>query len=163
MLVKFDEISDHSRIWIYQINKDLNESEELVLLDSTMGFLASWTAHGSNLKAAAKVVNHRLLIIAVDESASGASGCSIDSKMAFLRELQIKMNIDLFSRDQIFYFENESLKSMELDVFKNKIANGDLSENSIIYNTTIHTKEQLSHSFKIPVKDSWIMRMISFA
>lgn len=163
MLVKFDEISDDSRLWIYQIDKELSQTENDELLHETISFLASWTAHGSNLKAAAKIEKHRLLLIAVDESSAGASGCSIDSKMAFLREIQLKMKIDLFSRSDIFYVEKSSFKSMDLNNFKNLISKGELSEETLIYNTTIHRKGQLKSDFLIPVKNSWLMKMISVA
>lgn len=161
MVVEFDNLSDDSRLWIYQIDRNLNEEEEKNLLDECMGFLDEWTAHGSKLAASAKIIDHRLLVIAADESYAGASGCSIDSQVAFLRDVQLKLGIDLFSRSTIYYLENASLQSMDINEFKSKIASGELSENTVFYNTTIHKKGQLKDSFIIPVKESWLMRMIS--
>ena len=160
MIVTFDEIADDSRLWIYQINRELTEAEEGRLLNDTLDFLKEWTAHGSKLSASAKIVDHRLLIIAADESHSGASGCSIDSQVAFLREIQLKMDIDLFSRSNIYYLENNSFKSMDLNEFKNKVSTGELSDDTLFYNTTIHKKGQLQDGFLIPIKESWLMRMI---
>jgi hypothetical protein len=160
MVVEFDKLDDNSRLWIYQINRALTIDEEERLLQSTASFLTEWTAHGSKLAASAKIVGHRLLIIAADEAYAEASGCSIDSQVAFLREIQLKMNIDLFSRINIFYFEKDELRSMEINDFKSKIAAGELSDETLFYNTTIHKKEQLKDGFIIPVKDSWLMRMI---
>jgi len=160
MVIEFDELSDESRLWIYQIDRDVNESEEQELLNDVKSFLKDWTAHGSKLAASAKVIHHRILIIAADESYSSASGCSIDSQVAFLRELQLKMDIDLFSRNTIFYRDEEGFKTMELNEFKHQIAMGGLSDDTLFYNTTIHKKAQLKDSFIIPVKESWLMRMI---
>jgi hypothetical protein len=160
MVIEFDELSDESRLWIYQIDRDVNESEEQELLNDVKVFLKDWTAHGSKLAASAKIIQHRILIIAADESYSSASGCSIDSQVAFLRELQLKMDIDLFSRNTIFYRDEDEFKTMELNEFKHQIAMGKLSDETLFYNTTIHKKEQLKDSFIIPVKESWLMRMI---
>ena len=160
MVVEFDKIADDSRLWIYQIDRNLSSDEETKLLNETSVFLKEWTAHGSKLSAAVKIVDHRLLIIAADESHSGASGCSIDSQVAFLRDVQLKLNIDLFSRSNIFYVENNSFKSMDLNEFKHQISTGELSDETLFYNTTIHKKGQLEDSFIIPVKESWLMRMI---
>lgn len=160
MIVEFDLIAGDSRLWIYQINRVLRPDEEASLLNETMRFLEEWTAHGSKLSASAKIIDHRLLIIAADESHSGASGCSIDSQVAFLRDIQLKLNIDLFSRTNIYYLENDNLKSMDLNEFKSKISTGELSDETLFYNTTIHKKGQLNSDFIIPVKESWLMRMI---
>lgn len=160
MVVDFNSIANESRLWIYQIDRDLNEDEESKLLNETIDFLNEWTAHGSKLSAAVKIIDHRLLIIAADESNAGASGCSIDSQVAFLRNIQLALNIDLFSRNSIFYKENNSFKSIELNEFKNKISSGEISDDTLFYNTTIHKKDQLENGFIIPVKESWLMRVI---
>jgi hypothetical protein len=160
MLVDFENIGDDARLWIYQIDKNLTISEEEKLLSKTSEFLVNWTAHGSNLKAAVSIVAHRMLIIAADETFAGASGCSIDSKMAFLREIQMEMGIDLFSRNKLFYLENDILKIEDLNEFKNKLAQGEISDETFIYNTTIHKKGQMKDAFLIPVKNSWLMRLI---
>lgn len=163
MRVEFENIDGDSRIWIYQINKELTQSEADSLLNDTNIFLAQWSSHGDGLKASAKIVEGRLLIIAADEKDASASGCSIDSKVAFLRELQLKFGIDLFSRENIFYLIDGELNEMDLHEFKKQIANGQLSVDTLIYNTTIHTKSQLEDSFLIPVKESWMMRMLSLS
>jgi hypothetical protein len=160
MVVEFDELSDESRLWIYQINRDISIVEEEDLLNDVIQFLRDWTAHGSKLAASVKIIDHRILIIAADESYSNASGCSIDSQVAFLRELQLKLDIDLFSRNTIFYRDEEGFKTMDLNVFKHQIAIGQLSDETLFFNTTIHKKEQLKDGFIIPVKESWLMRMI---
>ena len=160
MVVEFDKLSDESRLWIYQINRELAREEEEKLIDACTRFLAEWTAHGSKLAASVKIFNHRLLVIAADESYAGASGCSIDSQVAFLRDIQLKLDIDLFSRSNIYYLENEQLKSMEINEFKHKIATEEMSDETLFFNTTIHKKEQLKEGFIIPVKESWLMRLI---
>ena len=163
MRVDFDQIDADSRIWIYQINRALSDEESEALINDTNNFLAQWSSHGDGLKAAAKIVDGRLLIIAADEKHSGASGCSIDSKVAFLREVQLKMGIDLFSRENIFYKNNGGLETMDLHEFKRLVANGNIALETLIYNTTIHKKSQLEDSFLIPVKESWMMRMLSIS
>lgn len=160
MLVEFDAIDDHSRLWIYQLSRSLSIVEEESFLNQTLNFLKDWAAHGSNLSASAKISDHRILVIAVDESRTGASGCSIDSQVVFLKRIEQSFAIDLFKRDSIFYKEDSFLKSMDINEFKNKVASGGLSENTLFYNTTINKKEQLKEGFLIPVKGSWLMRMI---
>lgn len=160
MLVKFSSISDKARLWVYQIDKELNDIEEETLLSETSSFVEKWAAHGSGLKAGVRIVAHRLLIIAADESFTNVSGCSIDSQIGFLKEIQSRLGINLFHRGDIFYFQNDELKSMDLVDFRKSVSNGDLSIETFIFDTTIQHKWQLEDKFLIPVKDSWLMRLI---
>jgi len=43
----------------------------------------SWTAHNNQLKAKGEIRYNRFLILIVDESQAGASGCSIDKSVPF--------------------------------------------------------------------------------
>lgn len=160
MFVDFSSISDKARIWIYQINKELTNVEEEILLNETARFIDTWTAHGSGLNASLRIVAHRLLIIAADESLTSVSGCSIDSKIVFLKEMQSKLGVDFFYRGDVFYFEKDVLRSMDLSEFKKSIGDGDLSAETFIFDTTIQYKWHLEDKFLIPVKDSWLMRLI---
>ena len=49
MIVDFKTMPDDSRIWIYQSNRDFNESEISVINDKTISFLENWQAHGLSL------------------------------------------------------------------------------------------------------------------
>ena len=161
MKVEFQEISDESRLWIHQINRELDKSEQEELINKTEAFLEEWTAHGNGLKAAVKIIDGRLLIIAADESYSGASGCSIDSLVAFLRNVQLELGIDLFSRQNIFYQREGKLYEMDLHLFKNKVAENEIPLNTLIYNTTILKKSQMEQDLLQRIEDSWLMRMIT--
>jgi len=134
--------------------------EEEVLLKETSSFVDSWAAHGSGLKAGVRIVAHRLLVIAADESFTTVSGCSIDSQMTFLKEIQTRLGLNFFHRGDVFYFENDELKSMDLVDFRKSVSNGDISLETFIFDTTIQRKGQLEDQFLIPVKDSWLMRLI---
>jgi hypothetical protein len=160
VLVEFDSIASSARLWVYQIDRALRISEEEVLLKESSLFISSWTAHGSGLKAAVRIVAHRLLIISADESHSDVSGCSIDSKIVFLKEIQAKLGIDLFGRGEVLYFQNDDMKSMDLSDFRSKIEASKLSLDTYIVDTTIKYKGELENDFIIPVKDSWLMRIL---
>ena len=50
MIVDFKTMPDDSRIWIYQSNRDFNESEIGIINDKTISFLDNWQAHGKDLE-----------------------------------------------------------------------------------------------------------------
>ncbi len=147
-------------MWVYQIDKDLSRAEEDVLLNETSTFLGTWAAHGSGLKAAVRIVAHRLLLISADESFTNVSGCSIDSQITFLKEIQSRLKINLFNRSDIFYFEGDELKVMDLVDFRKGVSEGNISLDTFIFDTTIQRKSQVENELLIAVKDSWLMRLI---
>ena len=98
MLVPFTSLSDDARVWVYSSNKFFNNGDESQIEEHLNGFLQQWTAHAKNLKASYKLDLRRHLIISVDESEVGASGCSIDSCVHFLQRLGRQYDHDFFDR-----------------------------------------------------------------
>ncbi|MEL6976420.1 MAG: ABC transporter ATPase, partial [Bacteroidota bacterium] len=78
MLVDFEALPDESRVWIYQSNRSFTEAEITEIKEGLAQFLTQWTAHGSELKAGFTIKYKRFIVIALDQSLAGASGCSID-------------------------------------------------------------------------------------
>lgn len=72
------EFSQHSRVWIYQSDRKLTDPEVGKIQQELDDFTIGWTAHNNQLKARAEIRYNRFLILIVDESQAGASGCSID-------------------------------------------------------------------------------------
>lgn len=93
----FEHLPDSSRVWIYTANRSLSEQKGAI--DQKLkAFVSQWAAHGSQLFGDAAVLNDYFIVLAVDESRAGASGCSIDSSVGFLRLLAKELEVDLFDR-----------------------------------------------------------------
>lgn len=91
-------LSPDSRIWFYQTNRELGESEIQDLSRELKEFMKTWAAHGTGLYGDFTFFNPFLLIVAVDDSKVPPSGCSIDSFVRFLTSLGAKYDIDFFVR-----------------------------------------------------------------
>src|ERR1700749_5003601 len=97
--------SEQSRVWIYQSDRELYEDEVKQLHEILNKFAAEWTAHNHQLKAKAEIRYNRFLILIVDESQAGASGCSIDKSVNFIKRLEQEFNIILLDRFNLAYRE----------------------------------------------------------
>jgi hypothetical protein len=87
-----------NKIWLYQTNRLIEVQEQKVLETHLASFAEKWQAHGKNLQAKFWFHNPFLLICEVDEAVWGASGCSIDGKVRFLKELGERFDVDFFVR-----------------------------------------------------------------
>ncbi len=91
-----------SRVWVYVSGRQLTEEESISALERARIFVGDWTSHDRRLKAHAEILSGRFLILLVDESQAGASGCGIDKSVHFVRQLGESLNTDFFDRMVLF-------------------------------------------------------------
>ncbi len=101
MQLNYKEIahfSDQSKIWLYQSDRLFTETEKDWLKEELKSFASSWAAHGKALSASAIVFSDYHLLFIVDETKAGASGCSIDSSVRFVKLIGTELKVDFFNR-----------------------------------------------------------------
>ena len=160
MIVDFKTMPDDSRIWIYQSNRDFNESEIGIINDKSTSFLDNWQAHGKDLECSYSIIDKRFIIIAVNESFNPIGGCSIDFSLQLIKDISNTIGIDLLNRLVVNYRLDNRVESLSLSDLKNKIKDGDFSPETIIFNTAINSKSELLNNFEIDIRSSWLSKFI---
>lgn len=119
-------------------------------------FCEGWNTHGNLMPTSFEIIDNQILVLAVDESKLGASGCSIDSSVRTLRELENLLQINLTDQGKI------SLRkpSGELSVIpalgvKSRVASGEIDLETAVINPLIQTKADLKNLWQ-PVRNSWL-------
>lgn len=96
-----------ARVWFYVTNRPLTDPERIHMLSALDAFTSQWQAHGTPLNAAATILLHDIVVLAVDESSQQATGCSIDASVSFLRHLPESLpslaDLDLLDRSWVFH------------------------------------------------------------
>lgn len=154
-------ISENSRVWIYQANRILTEEEVLSILQMLNNFTAEWLAHGHALAAIGEVLHHQFIILSVDEEVAGATGCSIDKSVNLMKEIEQKFKLNLFDRFRIAFRQNEEVINCSREEFEIMIKNGIVNENTHVFNNLINNRNELRTAWEIPLKDSWHARVFS--
>ena len=153
------QFSENSRVWVYQSDRKLSDSEALqiqILLDN---FTTGWTAHNNQLKAKAEIRYNRFLILVVDENQAGASGCSIDKSVHFMKQVESQFNINLFDRFNLAYREGNEVLSAPRHVFEGLLKKGSISTNTVVFNNTVKNLNELETKWEVPFKDSWHIQL----
>jgi hypothetical protein len=158
MFIDFNEMPPHSRIWIYQSDRQLTGDEAIVCMTAATEFLSGWAAHGQSLKSSAKVFYNRFLVISVDEQAASASGCSIDACVHFVQSLGSNLGVDFFNRQQIAYIDNGEVVTTELSKLSEEIASGNIQEETKTFNNLVPDKNSFDSEWICEAKDTWIKR-----
>lgn len=156
-----DTLSPQSRVWIYQCNRPLNEEQSQEIEKMANDFARRWVSHNQQLHAAATFLHHRFLVLMVDESRAGASGCSIDSSVAFVKQLQAQYGVDFFDR-MSFSYQDESgtVHTVPRAVFAEAYQAGQITDNTLVFDTLVKNKAELDQALLKPLKDSWHARMV---
>jgi hypothetical protein len=149
------QFSEQSRVWIYQSDRELSDAQAAKILDQLNGFAAEWTAHNHQLKAKAEIRYNRFLILIVDESQAGASGCSIDKSVNFMKKLEQQFGINLFDRFNFAYREGEQVISAPRHQFEELLKTKKINSQTIVFNNLVHDLQQLETKWEVPFKDSW--------
>jgi len=96
-----------------------------------------------------------LFILAVDENKAGASGCSIDSSVRFMRSIEQQFKIRLFDRMAFAYHNGESIAVLDKDAFSREIENGNIRNDTIVFNNLVRTRDELELNWQLSMAQSW--------
>lgn len=161
MLADFNELSDDSRVWIYQCNRSFTDDEIEKISKDIETFLEAWAAHGKALKTAYLIKYNRFIIISADESQSSASGCSIDSMVHFIQGLEQEYKVDLLDKMNVSYKHGEYVAFKPLLDFKKMVKQKAVNANTIVFNNLVSSKQEFEDYWEVPLKESWHARFLS--
>jgi len=151
-----NQLSDSSKVWVYQSNRPFSESEMPVLRDKIKGFVTQWTAHKEEVSGAGDILYDRFVVLMADESQVGVSGCSIDSSVNFMRALGSEFNVNFFDRWCIAYKQGEEVKACSRSEFEKLVENNLVNDETIVFNNLVQTKKEFERNWEIAFKNSWL-------
>lgn len=158
MLVDFNTLPEHSRVWIYQANRSFSDEELTEITQKLDTFITNWTAHGADLNAGYNIRYKRFIILAVDQTSQSATGCSIDASVRFIQQLEQDYNVDLMDKMNVSYKQGQFVAHKTLLDFKKMVKDKAVSKNTIVFNNLVINIEELNENWEVPAEDSWHSR-----
>lgn len=161
MLVEFNQLPAHTRFWIFTSNRLLTQEEHDDLNNELSLFIRKWTAHKQELNASFSVIDKAILVVGVDESQTGASGCSIDSMTKEITRLAQQMNIDWLNRFSIVIKSAEGVITTNANNLKELFLDGKINEQTLVSNALLSNFDELQTNLYLPIKDTWMNRYLA--
>ena len=161
MLVNFESLSATSRIWIYQSNRGFSDNEVVEISTKIESFIANWKRHGDDLKASYQLKYNQFIIVAVDEDYKEVSGCSIDSSVNLIKQLESEFDLDLTNRLNVSFKDNNNINIVSLAEFQNYVKQHKITSNTVVFNNMISTKADLIENWEVAVDKSWHKRFLA--
>ena len=158
MLKPFNELSEESKIWIYQSNRKFSDAEFAEIETSLQNFLGNWAAHGISLECGYELKYNRFIIIAVDQENQIATGCSIDASVQFIQSLEAKYSVDLLDKMNVTFKNGEHIAHKSLIDFKKMAKDKAVTENTVVFNNLVNNIEEYNESWETIACESWHSR-----
>jgi hypothetical protein len=156
-LIPFAELPDRARLWAFAASRPLSAQESASLLAATDEFLAGWTAHRVPLATAREFRFNHFLFVAVDEEVAGASGCSIDALVRFMRQVEAPLNVRLTDNGLVWFRgERDAIRCVTRAEFQRLVDDGQVGPQTTVFDNTIETTGALREGrWEVPAGRSW--------
>lgn len=147
--------SPQSRVWIYQSDRKFTSTEENEILNKLAAFTNQWKAHGNELLAKAEIRYGFFIILTVDESQASVTGCSIDSSVRLIKEIEQEYHVDLFNRFNIAYKVNGEVVVNSKEDFETLVNIKQVTPETIVFNNMVQNLAELDNKWEVPFQNSW--------
>jgi hypothetical protein len=151
-----ENFSGTSRVWIYQAHRLFMPSETLKIEEMLTAFVRDWKTHGTPVKGYAHLFYGQFIVLMADETATGVSGCSTDSSVHLIKQIEQQFQVPLFDRLNLAFYIEGKVQMVPMAQLEYALENGLISPETLYFNNSVLTKEELKTKWLIQLKDSWL-------
>lgn len=158
MMLDFEKLPGESKVWVYQSNRSFTKEEIIQIEKELKSFVSSWTHHGDDLNAASLIKYDQFIVLGIDENITGASGCSIDSSVFFIKQIEKQFNVQLLDRMQTAFRVKDTIEVVSLQKFSELVKENVIEEQTVVFNNLVTSKSDLDTNWEVPANASWHKR-----
>lgn len=160
-VVPFEALPDSARVWVFGSDKPLSDEGTKALLEGVDRHLADWKAHGAPLTVSREWRDGRFLVVGVDQSTAGATGCSIDGLFRVLQQLEREVGASLVGGGRIFYRDDHAaVQSASRDEVSQLASTGVVTKDTVVFDTSLTDLGTFRACFERRAKDSWVNELL---
>ncbi len=150
-----------SRVWIYQSSRLFTMSEALEIEGILHGFQNQWQSHGADVKNELHLIFGQFIVFIADETSTTVGGCSTDSSVRLVKEIEKKFAVNLFDRQTLAFHINDKIELLPMAQIPYALEKGFLKPETLYFNNMVATKKELEEKWMIPVAESWLASRFS--
>jgi hypothetical protein len=154
------DFHDQSRVWIYQCSRIFLLAEAMELEKMLQDFAAGWKSHGDPVKGYANLFYGRFIVLMADESNTAVSGCSTDSSVALMRNIEQQFQVQLFDRQNLAFVRNDKIETIPMSQLPYAMEHGFIGADTLYFDNTVLTKLELLQRWIAPVQSTWLARFL---
>lgn len=155
------DFSQDSRVWIYQSSRLFSLSEAFAIEEILNDFTGKWLSHATPVKGAGYLFFGQFIILMADERATGVSGCSTDSSVRLIKDIEQRFGVHMFDRTTLAFVVKDKVQLLPLSQLQYAFDNRFIDSHTLYFNNIVQTKDELEKNWIIPIKDSWLSKKIT--
>lgn len=152
-----------SRVWVYQSSRLFSLSEAFDVEDLLKEFTGQWKSHGTPVKGAGYLFFGQFIVLMADERATGVSGCSTDSSVRLIKDIEQRFGVSMFDRTTLAFVVKDKIQMLPLPQLQYAVDNGFITADTLYFNNLVQTKVELETKWIVAMKDSWLNSKVSFS
>ncbi len=149
-----------SKVWIYQSSRLFSISEAFEMEDMMKDFVSKWNSHGTPVKGYANLFFGQFIIIMADETATGVSGCSTDSSVRLIKQIEETFKVNMFDRQNLAFIIKDKIQLLPLAQLNYALENSFITPDTLYFNNLVATKQDLLSKWIVPAKETWLAARI---
>ncbi len=154
------DFHDNSRVWIYQSSRLFGLGEALQIEDLINHFIANWKSHGVPVKGFGTLFFGQFIILMADEQATNVGGCSTDSSVRLIKEIENLYKVSMFDRQSLAFVIKDKIQLLPLNQLQYAVDNGFIAADTLYFNNLVATKKEMEENWLIPVQSSWLKQRV---
>jgi len=161
-LVPISSLPPDARTWCFGASARPADSALDRLGTDLAEFLETWTAHRADLRAGFEWIHGRFLVVAVDESTTGASGCSVDALTAEIKRLEQEAGVELLDAAPVWFRESSGeVRRVTREGFRRLAAEGSVTAATPVFDLTVESLGAVrTGGWEVEAGRSWHARLL---
>lgn len=159
MIIKYQEISDLAKVFIYPSSRKFYPDEIDGLLETVKLFLKDWSEKNSQ-NITYQFLYNRFLIFFVDDQETPLKNSGIDAIVTFIFQLESTYSVSLLDKMNVCFKQGEYVQYKDLKDFKGLLKNRALTEKSIVFDNLVTTKTDFENHWETTIAESWYNRFL---
>ena len=109
------------------------------------------------------MLHSRFVVLIADESATGVSGCSTDSSVRLIKQLEQQFNVKFFDWQSLAFLVKGEIVLVSLNGLQGAIDEGFIRPETPFFNNTLQDLITLKSGWLVPAEMSWLTKRVSFS
>ena len=158
--ISFEALPDESRLWVFAVERALEEADQESFLSAVDQFLETWAAHGVPLTCGRDFRRGRFLLVAVDEASAPPSGCSIDAMVGVLKDQERRLGMRILDNTPVWFVADGEVRRVSRAEFSRLAEEGSVSPETVVFdNTVTRLTDARGGRWEGPARRSWHQRV----
>ena len=145
-----------SKVWIYQANRTFTMNEIFEIEPLLENFVDQWKSHGAPVKGFATILYGQFIIMMADESGTTVGGCSTDSSVHIIKQIEKQFGLQMFNRELLAFWIKDKVQTIPYTQVSYAIENSILSNDSLYFNNLVNNKADMEAQWLQPLSESWL-------